>query len=219
VDVAIREWKPIGNKCSFSFDRSEGTFGVFYNPFSTALLVALVYHLLNTTNAVDKKNAGHKEWDVKMKKKVEEIMTKEVITAKENDTLLDVATVLKENKIAGVPVLNAQEEVVGVVSEADILKLLENFHWYTSIFTAHDLIHIFGEDLHEIQRDIEKASKTKVKDVMSKNPRTISPYALIDDAAQIMHSTGFNRLPVVDSNGKLVGIVARADIVASLYER
>ncbi|MCK4476846.1 MAG: CBS domain-containing protein [Methanophagales archaeon] len=154
-----------------------------------------------------------------MKEKVEEIMTKEVITAKENDSLLDVATVLKENKIAGVPVLNEQEEVVGVVSEADILKLLENFHWYTPIFTAHDLIHIFGEDLHDIQRDIEKASEMKVKDVMSKNPETVPPDALIDDAARIMHSTGFNRLPVVDSNGKLVGIVARADIIASLYER
>ncbi len=175
--------------------------------------------MLNTNNAIDKKNAGHKERDVEMKEKVEEIMTKEVITAKENDSLLDVATVLKENKIAGVPVLNEQEEVVGVVSEADILKLLENFHWYTPIFTAHDLIHIFGEDLHDIQRDIEKASEMKVKDVMSKNPETVPPDALIDDAARIMHSTGFNRLPVVDSNGKLVGIVARADIIASLYER
>jgi len=175
--------------------------------------------MLNTNNAIDKKSDWHKEWDVEMKKKVEEIMTKEVITAKENDTLLEVASVLKENKIAGVPVLNEQEEVVGVVSEADVLKLLENFHWYTSIFTAHDLMHVFGEDLHDIQQDIEKASKMKVKDVMSKNPRTIPPDTLIDDAAQIMHSTGFNRLPVVDEKGKLVGIVARADIISSLYEK
>jgi acetoin utilization protein AcuB len=53
---------------------------------------------------------------------------------------------------------------------------------------------------------------------MSKNPRIISPDTLIDDAAQIMHSTGFNRLPVVDEKGKLVGIVAREDIIGSLYE-
>ncbi len=174
--------------------------------------------MFDTHDAGDKKNAGHKERGVEMKKKVEEIMTKEVITAKENDSLLDVATVLKENKIAGVPVLNEREEVVGVISEADVLKLLENFHWYTSIFTAHDLMNIFGENLHEVQQDIEKASKMKVKDVMSKKPETVPPDTLIDDAAQIMHSTGFNRLPVVDENDKLVGIVARADIIASLYE-
>lgn len=153
-----------------------------------------------------------------MKEKVEEIMTRNVITAKENDSVLEVATVLKENKIAGVPVLNEREEIVGVISEADILKLLDNFHWYTPIFTAHDLIHLFGENLHDIQQDIEKASKMKVKEVMSKNPKTISQDTLIDDAAQIMHSTGFNRLPVVDGSGKLVGIIARADIIASLYD-
>lgn len=174
--------------------------------------------MLDTNNAGDKKNAGHKERDVEMKEKVEEIMTRNVITAKENDSVLEVATVLKENKIAGVPVLNEREEIVGVISEADILKLLDNFHWYTPIFTAHDLIHLFGEDLHDIQQDIEKASKMKVKEVMSKNPKTISQDALIDDAAQIMHSTGFNRLPVVDGSGKLVGIIARADIIASLYD-
>ncbi len=154
-----------------------------------------------------------------MKEKVEEIMTREVITIKETDSLLDVATVLKREKIAGLPVLNDMEELVGVISEADILKLLSNFHWYTSIFTVHDLMHIFGEDMHDIQQDMEKASKMKVKDVMSKNPKTVPPDALIDNAAQIMHSTGFNRLPVVDTNGKLIGIVARADIIGSLYEK
>ena len=154
-----------------------------------------------------------------MKEKVKDIMTKEVITAKENDSVLEVATVLKENKIAGVPVLNEQEEVVGVISQADILKLLDNFRWYTPIFTAQDLVHLFGEDLHDIQRDIKRASEMKVKEIMSKNPKTVPPEALIDDAAQIMHSMGFNRLPVVDENGALVGIVARADIIASLYEK
>ncbi|KAF5428816.1 CBS domain-containing protein [Candidatus Methanophagaceae archaeon] len=153
-----------------------------------------------------------------MKEKVEEIMTRAVITANENDTLLDVATVLKEGKIAGVPVLNDTEDIVGVISEADILKVLTNFHWYTSVFTVHDLMHIFGEDIHDIQQDIEKASKMNVKDVMSKEPEIIAQDALIDDAAQIMHTTGYNRLPVVDSDGKLVGIVARADIIASIYE-
>ncbi len=175
--------------------------------------------MLDTNSASDKKSNWHKKRNVEMKKKVEEIMTKEVITAKENDSLLDVAAVLKEKKIAGVPVLNEREEVVGVVSEADVIKLLENFHWYTSIFTAHDLMNIFGEDLHDVQQDIERASKMKVKDVMSKKPKTVPPDTLIDDAAQIMHSTGFNRLPVVDETGKLVGIVARADIIASLYEK
>jgi len=153
-----------------------------------------------------------------MKEKVEEIMTRTVITVKETDSLRDVATVFKANKIAGAPVLNDQEEVVGVVSEADILKVLGNLHWYTQVFMALDLLQLHDEKSHAVQQDIEKVSAMKVKDAMSKNPKTIPPDASIDDAAQIMHSTGFNRLPVVDGDGKLVGIVTRADIIASLYE-
>lgn len=153
-----------------------------------------------------------------MKEKVEEIMARNVITVNENDSLRDVATVFKANEIAGAPVVNDQEEVVGVVSEADILKVLGTFHWYTPLLTTMDLLQHHSEISQDIQRDIEKAGEITVKEIMSKEPRTIPPDALIDDAAQIMHSTGFNRLPVVDETGKLVGIVTRADIIASLYE-
>jgi predicted transcriptional regulator len=51
-----------------------------------------------------------------MKEKVEEIMTRDVITATENDTVLNIVNVLRENSIAGVPVVNDREEVIGVVS-------------------------------------------------------------------------------------------------------
>jgi CBS domain-containing protein len=153
-----------------------------------------------------------------MKEKVEEIMTRDVITATENDTVLHVVNVLRENSIAGVPVVNDREEIVGVVSVSDILKLLDDFHWYTPFFSAMDILHLHSDELEDVKRDIEEVSEMKVKDAMSKNPKTIAPDTLIDDAAQIMYSTGFNRLPVLDEKGKLVGIVARADIITSLCD-
>ncbi|PXF50308.1 MAG: CBS domain-containing protein [Candidatus Methanophagaceae archaeon] len=161
----------------------------------------------------------------KMKEKVEEIMTREVVTVKEEDTVVRVAEVFREKKISGAPVVNERGEVVGVVSEADILKLLDNFKWYTPFFTALEILHLRGrggggEKLHDLQQEIERAGETRVKEVMSKDPRTVSPNTSIDDAAFVMHYTGFNRLPVVDSEGtgRLVGIVTRADIIASLYD-
>jgi CBS domain-containing protein len=153
-----------------------------------------------------------------MKEKVEEIMTRDVITVTENDTVLHVVNVLRENSIAGVPVVNDREEIVGVVSVSDILKLLDDFHWYTPFFSAMDILHLHSDELEDVKRDIEEVSEMKVKDAMSKNPKTIAPDTLIDDAAQIMYSTGFNRLPVLDEKGKLVGIVARADIITSLCD-
>ena len=153
-----------------------------------------------------------------MKEKVEEIMTRDVITATENDTVLNVVNVLRANSIAGVPVVNDREEVVGVVSVSNILKLLDDFHWYTPFFSAMDILHLHSDELENVKRDIEEVSEMKVKDAMSKNPKTIAPDTLIDDAAQIMYSTGYNRLPVLDEKGKLVGIVARADIITSLCD-
>ena len=150
-----------------------------------------------------------------MKEKVEEIMTGNVITVKESDSLLHVVAVFKAHKIAGAPVVNEREEVIGVISEFDMLKRLDNFRWFTPVFTALDVLHLRDEK----RRKVEHVSEMNVKEVMSRNPKTVLPDALIDDAAQIMHATGFNRLPVVDKTGKLVGIVARADILASLYER
>lgn len=153
-----------------------------------------------------------------MKEKVEEIMTRDVITATENDTVLNIVNILRANSIAGVPVVNDQEEVIGVVSVSDILKLLDDFHWYTPFFSAMDILHLHSDELEDVKRDIEEVSEMKVKDAMSKNPKTIAPDTLIDDAAQIMYSTGFNRLPVLDEKGKLVGIVARADIITSVCD-
>jgi CBS domain-containing protein len=153
-----------------------------------------------------------------MKEKVEEAMTRNVITVNENDSVAEVAQLFRTKKISGAPVLNDREEVVGVVSEVDIVKLLDTFHWYTPLLTTLEIFHRHGENMHSIGEDIERAGRMSVKEIMSKNPETVSPETLIDDAAQIMYSTGFNRLPVVNKTGKLVGIITRADIIASLYD-
>ena len=153
-----------------------------------------------------------------MKMKVEEIMTEEVVTVDENDQLPDVLSVFKESRIAGAPVINKDGEVVGVISEMDVLKVFEDFQWYTPLFRAMDILHLHEDKLHDVEQDINRASEMKVKDIMSKRPKTLKPDDYIDDAAMIMQSTGFNRLPVVDEEGKLEGIVTRSDILASLYD-
>ncbi|MDY6958191.1 MAG: CBS domain-containing protein [Halobacteriota archaeon] len=153
-----------------------------------------------------------------MKMKVEEIMTKEVVTVEESDSLPEVISVFNEIKIAGTPVINKSGKVVGVISEMDILKIFEDFQWYSPLFKAMDILHLHDETLNDVEADIKRASEMKVGDIMSKSPRTIKPDDYIDDAAMIMRSTGFNRLPVVDEEGKLKGIVTRSDILASLYD-
>lgn len=146
-------------------------------------------------------------------------MTRDVITVQEDDSVREVAQVFKTKKVAGAPVLNERKELVGVVSEADILKLLDTYRWYTPILTTLDILQLHQKEPQDIQQDIENAGATRIREIMSKAPETVSPDTLIDDAAQIMYLTGFNRLPVLDETGALVGIVTRADILASLYEQ
>ncbi len=143
---------------------------------------------------------------------IEKIMTRNVVTIGENETLLDAAKTLRRNKVSGAPVLSEKGELVGIISEADLLRVFESFPWYSKFLRS---LHLLNES-EEVQKDLEKANRMKVRDVMSRNPKTVKVNESVYDAASIMHSNGFNRLPVVDENGKLIGIIARADIIASL---
>ncbi len=145
--------------------------------------------------------------------KVEEIMTRDVVTVKESHTLMEAAKIIRERKVSGAPVLNEEGDVVGVLSEADVLKVLGDHPWHS----LNRILHLHEQE-QDIQEDIERMSETRVKEVMSKHPQIVDSDNLINDAASIMHSTGYNRLPVVDNSGKLVGIVTRADILTSLQE-
>lgn len=65
----------------------------------------------------------------------------------------------------------------------------------------------------KIPDEIETLFEGYVKDVMTKKPVTISPDDSISDAARLMHKNDFKRIPVVDEEGKLVGVIARGDVI------
>jgi len=148
--------------------------------------------------------------------KVKELMTTNVITFEPRDKLHHVAETLRENRISGAPVIDAQRRVIGVISEADIMKLTA-----TVPFPDIDPLNPFPvfslsaymKRVKKIPEEIDTLFEGEVQDVMSKKPVTISPEDSISDAARIMHKNDFNRIPVVDAEGKLVGLIARDDII------
>jgi len=151
--------------------------------------------------------------------KVEDLMTKEVITLSPDDSLHEAAKKLRENKISGAPVVDG-ERVVGILSEADLLKALEEEapEFKTLLPSPLDLLELpfrIKLSLDEATKKAEMIAKLRVRDVMSRNAITISPDADISEAARIMRERNINRLPVVD-NGKLVGIITRADLLRAL---
>jgi CBS domain-containing protein len=134
--------------------------------------------------------------------KVRELMTTDVLTIGPEAPLKDLAKLLVEHGISGVPVCDVERHVVGVVSEGDILckGLGDDRRARMLSWLVDDAI------------PPEKARATVVREAMTAPALTISPVRSVDEAARLMTEHGVNRLPVVD-DGELVGIVTRADLV------
>jgi len=159
---------------------------------------------------------------------VKDVMIKEVVILKPDETVREASKKFAENNISGAPVVNNEKNVVGILSEADILKMLEVRYTRGGVVflpTPFDLIEIpFMEAVREAE--IYKGAKDMLKDIgsalvsdiMKKHVVTIKPDSSIEDAAGLMVSKKVNRLPVVENN-ELVGIITRGDIIKALTQK
>jgi CBS domain-containing protein len=133
--------------------------------------------------------------------KVQEIMTREVVTIGPEADIRDVARILVDAGISGLPVCGAQRELLGVISEGDIVMKEGGAppagRW-----------HILGRT----PAASPKLTAVKVREAMTAPVVTIPPYASVAEAARTMYEHGISRLPVV-LDGALVGIVSRTDLV------
>ena len=134
--------------------------------------------------------------------RVSDVMTTKVVSLSGNASYKRIAQLLHEHHLTALPVLTPEGQVAGVVSEADLLRKQER----------HDG-HRPGWQLNPAVR-----AKTQAKNaagLMTAPVVTIGPDAVLGTAARMMSAHRIKRLPVVDRDGKLVGIVSRADLLKS----
>jgi CBS domain-containing protein len=138
---------------------------------------------------------------------VKDVMTTHVIAVRMNAPFKDMAARLREQRISAFPVLDGDNRVVGVVSEADLLtkEALE----YSDPGLVGGLLH---------HREQVKAAGVTAEDLMTKPAVTIGKDELVSRAARLMYDRKVKRLPVVDEDGRLLGIVSRADVL-SVFSR
>ena len=134
--------------------------------------------------------------------RVQEIMTSDVLTIGPEAEIRDVARIFVEHGISGLPVCGAQREILGVVSEGDILFKEQGPR-------GQSVLSRFGG---KAPKELEKALAIKVSEAMTAPAITISRYSSVAEAARLMSEHGINRLPVVKRR-ELVGIVTRTDLV------
>ena len=151
--------------------------------------------------------------------KIKEIMNEQVVTVKEGDTLQYVSRIFYENSISGAPVIDGKGRVVGMISESDIVKAIEPYKAkLRMIFPSLSFMSVtFEKDMEEraITEVVKEVQRTKVTEVMAREVFFLEPDDLVEKAIITMNQRNVNRIPVI-SNGELVGIVARADILRCL---
>ncbi len=138
---------------------------------------------------------------------VKDVMTTQVIAVRKSAPFKEMAARLRVHRVSAFPVLDDDDKVVGVVSEADLL---------TKEALEYNVPGRVGGMLHH--REQSKAAGLTASDLMTTPPVTISPNELVSHAARLMYARRVKRLPVVDADGRLVGIVSRADVL-SVYGR
>ena len=138
---------------------------------------------------------------------VKDVMTTHVVAVRKNASFKDMAARLREHRVSAFPVLDEDNKVVGVVSEADLLtkEALE----FAVPGKVSSMLH---------HREQAKAAAIVAEDLMTKPPVTIGPNEFVTHAARLMYTRKVKRLPVVDADGRLIGIVSRADVL-SVYSR
>jgi CBS-domain-containing membrane protein len=147
--------------------------------------------------------------------KVADIMDRDVVTVSPDDEVRSLIELLREHELPGVPVVEGQQRLVGIVTESDLILRSEDAQlhlpYYLELFGGI----VFLEPVKHLEERLRKAFATKVSEMMTSDVMTIAPDASVAEAARLISSSGHNRLPVTEGR-RLVGVVTRVDCLAAL---
>jgi len=149
--------------------------------------------------------------------KIQEIMTREVISAGINDTVEKCAGILMKNGFSGLPVLDKGGKVVGVLTEGDLIRRVARFESPGYMEVLGGLIYL--DDPLEFMEELRRSMALRAGRLMSREVITVTEEDTVEDAASQMVKNNINRLPVVDEENRPVGIISRKDIMRTLFDR
>ena len=146
---------------------------------------------------------------------VSEIMDTDPVTVAPETSVEDVVAALREHELPGLPVVDSEGTVWGIVTEADLVLPDDDgdlhIPHYINLFGGT----VFLEPLSRFGDRLRKAFAANAADMMTRDVDTVGPDTTVREAARLIHETGHNRLPVVQ-DGKLVGVVTRLDVLGAL---
>lgn len=137
-----------------------------------------------------------------------DVMVSPVVTVGKSAIVRDVAKLLLEKRISAVPVVDDAGKVVGIVTEGDLIHRAEagterHDSWWLRFLT----------DNATFAADYVKSHAMKVEDVMTSDVITVSPETPLHEIAMLLEERRIKRVPIVNKDGNLVGIVSRANLI------
>lgn len=147
---------------------------------------------------------------------VKEIMKTDVITVSPESEITQATKILLENHINGLPVVDKNEKLVGIICQSDIIAQQKKLP-IPSFFSFLDGF-ISLSSMKNLEKEVKKISAVTVSQAMTPNPVTVRPDTLIEVVAALMVDNNYHTIPVVEE-GKLVGIVGKEDVLRTLIPR
>jgi CBS domain-containing protein len=141
------------------------------------------------------------------------VMNRNVVSIKPNDTLRDAVILMVKHSISGLPVIDEDKNIVGIISQSDVLRHGKR----PFILETVDLLEIllYEQSPENYEKELKIALDLKIKDVMTKDIITVLESTPAGKIAHLMISNKINRVPVI-RDGKLVGIIGREDIIKAI---
>ena len=145
-----------------------------------------------------------------------DIMSKDVVTVTPDTSIEELASLLVSNEISGVPVVDANGSLAGIVTENDLISRNKRLHIPTVVSFLDAAIYL--ESSKKFAEEVKRVTATKVADIMVKKVVTIAEDTSLTDIATIMSEKKVHILPVVKA-GKVVGIVGKRDVVKAVSQQ
>ncbi len=143
----------------------------------------------------------------------QDIMTRDVITVTPDTDITHATRILLEHRINGLPVVDDQQKLVGIVCQSDMIAQQKRIP-LPSLFTLLDG-YISLTSAKQFEKEVQKIAATRVEQAMSVGPVTVGPDTPLEEIASLMVEKKLHTLPVVDQK-KLVGIIGKEDMLRTL---
>lgn len=142
-----------------------------------------------------------------------DIMTRDVITVKPETSIEELARILIENRISGAPVVDDKGNLIGIVTENDLISQNKRLHIPT-VFRLFDAL-IMLERPKKIEEEIKRLTATRVWDICTKNVITVDEDTPLQEIATIMSEKKVHLIPVMKDK-KIAGIIGKADLIKAM---